>query len=59
MFRSATLTDVGLRLSARVMAASILFMLGGVMVYGVGLSHSTAAHNAAHDTRHTLGFPCH
>jgi cobalt transporter subunit CbtB len=25
----------------------------------VGLSHIDIAHNAAHDTRHSAGFPCH
>jgi len=25
----------------------------------VGFSHITAVHNAAHDYRHSMGFPCH
>jgi cobalt transporter subunit CbtB len=33
--------------------------LGAVILYGVGFSHMSAAHNAAHDTRHSAAFPCH
>ena len=33
--------------------------LGLVLVWGVGFSHIDAVHNAAHDTRHSTGFPCH
>jgi cobalt transporter subunit CbtB len=25
----------------------------------VGFSHIEAVHNAAHDYRHSMGFPCH
>ena len=33
--------------------------LGAIIVFGVGFSSLSVAHNAAHDTRHTLVFPCH
>lgn len=33
--------------------------LGLVFVFGVGFSHVSAVHNAAHDARHAAGFPCH
>jgi len=32
---------------------------GLLMLYGVGFSTLSVAHNAAHDTRHATGFPCH
>ncbi len=35
------------------------FVLGGVIVYGAGFFNTAAVHNAAHDTRHSQGFPCH
>ena len=35
------------------------FLLGAVVLYGAGLVHTSAAHNAAHDMRHSQGFPCH
>ncbi|MBL8905759.1 MAG: CbtB-domain containing protein [Rhizobiales bacterium] len=34
-------------------------VIGLFLIFGVGLSHIAAAHNAAHDTRHAIGFPCH
>jgi cobalt transporter subunit CbtB len=36
-----------------------VLMFGLVMLYSVGFSTFTRAHNAAHDTRHANGFPCH
>ena len=35
------------------------FLLGGLIVYGAGFVNTAAVHNAAHDTRHSQGFPCH
>ena len=35
------------------------FVLGGVIVYGAGFYDTAAVHNAAHDMRHSQGFPCH
>lgn len=37
--------------------AAILF--GVLLVAGTGLAGSEVLHNAAHDMRHGLGFPCH
>jgi cobalt transporter subunit CbtB len=36
-----------------------VFALGLLMLYGVGFSALSIAHNAAHDTRHATGVPCH
>lgn len=36
---------------------AILF--GIVMLYGIGFASMNVAHNAAHDTRHAIAFPCH
>ena len=32
---------------------------GILIVFAVGFMPVDAAHNAAHDTRHSLAFPCH
>ncbi len=40
-------------------AAFVALFLGLGLVYLVGFSHSDTAHDAAHDTRHSLSFPCH
>jgi cobalt transporter subunit CbtB len=34
-------------------------ILGAVVIFCVGFLPLDVAHNAAHDTRHTLAFPCH
>ena len=34
-------------------------LLGIFIVGGVGFSHIEAVHNAAHDYRHSMAFPCH
>jgi cobalt transporter subunit CbtB len=57
-----TTQSVGIpvELSDRRRAAGIASLIIGIfLVFGVGLSHIAAAHNAAHDTRHAIGFPCH
>ena len=41
------------------MAAAMAALLGALLVWGVGLSPIAALHNAAHDTRHSMVFPCH
>jgi len=33
--------------------------LGTVMLFAVGFAPMDMAHNAAHDTRHSVAFPCH
>ncbi|MGF1630253.1 MAG: CbtB-domain containing protein [Kiloniellaceae bacterium] len=38
-------------------AATLLFGLG--LVFVTGFAHSATIHNAAHDTRHAMAFPCH
>ena len=50
---STTLTD------QRRAAGIASLIIGIFLIFGVGLSHIAAAHNAAHDTRHAIGFPCH
>jgi cobalt transporter subunit CbtB len=37
--------------------ATLLF--GLLVLFAVGFAPAEAAHNAAHDTRHALAFPCH
>lgn len=39
------------------LAAAALF--GALILFAVGFAPMSAAHNAAHDTRHTVAFPCH
>jgi cobalt transporter subunit CbtB len=46
-------------LSQRLAAGLACLFLGSVLVFGVGLFQNDHMHNAAHDTRHAIGFPCH
>lgn len=40
---------------------SVLFMalLGGAMLFAAAYGQSATLHDAAHDVRHAIGFPCH
>lgn len=58
-----SLTTTGSNLHAGVISRALqlaaAFFLGTVILYGVGFVQTSAVHNAAHDTRHSQGFPCH
>ena len=45
--------------SAALIAAAMAALLGALVIWGVGFSPIAALHNAAHDTRHSMAFPCH
>jgi cobalt transporter subunit CbtB len=45
--------------TARIIPIFAAALLGLFVVVGVGFSHIEAVHNAAHDYRHSMGFPCH
>ena len=38
--------------------AMVAFM-GALLVFTAGFANSSVLHDAAHDTRHSTGFPCH
>ncbi len=52
-------STVSISVTQRVAAGAICLFLGISVVFLVGMSDISAAHNAAHDTRHAIGFPCH
>jgi cobalt transporter subunit CbtB len=54
-------TSLGATVSSGSRAAQLgLVALLGLFVLGVlGFSHIEVVHNAAHDYRHSMGFPCH
>lgn len=55
---STTQVQTAFSHSKRVVAAAT-FCLGLGVVFLAGFSHANAVHNAAHDTRHAMAFPCH
>ncbi|WP_377844989.1 CbtB domain-containing protein [Bosea sp. UC22_33] len=48
-----------LSVSERVKAVTAALVIGIALIYTTGFAASTDVHNAAHDTRHGLAFPCH
>ncbi|MDW6020543.1 CbtB-domain containing protein [Mesorhizobium sp. BAC0120] len=44
---------------SRLMQLALAGLLGLFVVGFVGFSHIDAVHNAAHDYRHSMSFPCH
>ena len=44
---------------SRVMQLALAAFLGIFVVGFVGFSHIDAVHNAGHDNRHSMAFPCH
>lgn len=40
-------------------AAGIALILGLGLIFLTGFAYPEVVHNAAHDTRHSLSFPCH
>ena len=56
---TVTNSAISLSVSQRMAAGVICLFLGAFLVFTVGLSPMSFAHNAAHDTRHAIGFPCH
>ena len=45
--------------ASKIIPLSMTAILGLFIVGFVGFSHLDVVHNAAHDTRHSLAFPCH
>jgi cobalt transporter subunit CbtB len=56
MERTATLAESR---STVIGAATIAILAGFFLVLAAGFAHPEALHNAVHDTRHALAFPCH
>jgi cobalt transporter subunit CbtB len=46
-------------ISQRLAIGLVSLFFGMTLIYGVGLAQDERLHNAAHDTRHSIGFPCH
>ncbi|GLQ05960.1 CbtB domain-containing protein [Sneathiella chinensis] len=51
-------SQVSTSVNPRVLALT-MFILGAGIVFLTGFAHSTTLHNAAHDSRHSMSFPCH
>lgn len=54
-----TITKPVTQARSNTLPALAAMILGGFFVLFIGFSHIGVVHNAAHDTRHSNGFPCH
>ncbi len=52
---SVLTTDV----ASRAIQITFAVLLGLFVAGGAGFAQISAVHNAAHDYRHSMGFPCH
>lgn len=59
MTNSTRISTANLSISQRLAAGSLALMLGLSVLWAVGFANAAQVHNAAHDTRHAIGFPCH
>ncbi len=59
MFKTTTASVSIGSLQDRMTIGVVALLLGSFMLLGIGFAHSETIHNAAHDTRHALTFPCH
>ena len=56
----ASQSQVQIKSSTALLAQSLAALVfGAVILFAVGFAPMGAAHNAAHDVRHSLAFPCH
>ncbi len=54
-----TVSSASVSVKQRIIIGVASFFVGSFLVFGVGLAQDARLHNAAHDTRHAIGFPCH
>jgi len=52
-------TTLDLSSQDRMITVIIATLLGTLMIFGVAIAQPSALHNAAHDVRHAMTFPCH
>ncbi len=50
---------LALGVQEKVITVAVLGLLGVFVIWGVGFAQSETMHNAAHDSRHSIAFPCH
>ena len=53
--KTATTATAGTSLATIVFVA----LIGATLLFAAGFANPAVMHDAAHDTRHAVGFPCH
>lgn len=59
MNTATTRTFHGAAVRTPKLIAVLAVTIGLAIVYVTGFASSATLHNAAHDTRHAMAFPCH
>ena len=54
-----TQTHLSATRSPALMQALFVALIGAAVLFTAGFAQSDALHAAAHDVRHSTGFPCH
>ncbi len=52
-------SELGIHRRTRLWPAATVIALGLAILYVVGFAAPAVIHDAAHDARHSLNFPCH
>jgi cobalt transporter subunit CbtB len=55
----ARTSTISASLNDRILLGALMLAVGLALLAGAGFAGSDRLHNAAHDTRHAIGFPCH
>ena len=56
---TTTTQAVSTAAASRLPVAASVFLLGTAFVFIAGFAQPELLHNAAHDMRHAMSFPCH
>jgi cobalt transporter subunit CbtB len=54
-----TISSLRARLDAEALSIALAAVLGLGLVFVAGFANATVLHDAAHDQRHAIAFPCH
>ncbi len=54
-----TTTAIGARSDAGLATILFIAFFGATIIFTAGFANPAVMHDAAHDTRHSIGFPCH
>lgn len=57
--RNFSATTLSTSKTYEIKAAIVAFVIGLGLIYAVGFAPMESLHDAAHDSRHALSFPCH
>ncbi|HUS53558.1 MAG TPA: CbtB-domain containing protein [Thermohalobaculum sp.] len=52
-------TTTGTRADTSLAAILFVAFIGATLLFVAGFADAQVMHDAAHDTRHSIGFPCH